>query len=631
MPQFDATPLWESLWRPGETVSLARQRERFRGKRFLVEGNDWKHLIEYASAEGADVWHSVNPINPDAPFNEKAANADVTRIAALYADLDDKDGDPYDALHKLEAVVGKPNWIVQSGHGLHVYWLTDSHEAWEDMPRALPLLRSWKTFLALSGADTQASDPSRILRVPGTFNHKSEPVEVVLIEGASERLAWTDALERIVLKEPKGSKDHEVDLTPPEGVCEYGTKALKAAPRISATKNRHGQVMAVLVNLAAHRVAHCIDDDQLELAIAKISKTIMQIRGDDDPGEVERVAEWAQTLVESFTAEQITTEIGHEHSRRKRRKTGAWLKEQKFDPRIWYVPEVVREGLGILAGDPKAGKSFFALDMLLALATGGTFLGMPLQRQHVFYVALESDDQEIQERSEMLLRKVANIPASLEFVAEPLSVEEASEEIMDFYAEHPHGFVVVDTVGQILPNVDADGPYQKDRATMTYFRKMVQGLKRGLLLVHHSNKGGSGSSWLSRVSGTQAMAGGADYIIFLEREDSEEVGVMHTTGRGAKSASYDVEMVDGRWVPANGELSKSIAGTKSLNQSSQAILGALRASPGAVSQAGISEATALSKGQVSKMCKKLETDGLIYKDGRGWRPVTITMAGEQVL
>src|SRR6185312_7759941 len=55
--------------------------------------------------------------------------------------------------------------------------------------------------------------------------------------------------------------------------------------------------------------------------------------------------------------------------------TAAWLLQQDFPPVRWIIDGLLPEGLTILAGKPKLGKSWMALDWLLAKAHGGYAFG----------------------------------------------------------------------------------------------------------------------------------------------------------------------------------------------------------------------------------------------------------------
>src|SRR5271166_6791915 len=70
--------------------------------------------------------------------------------------------------------------------------------------------------------------------------------------------------------------------------------------------------------------------------------------------------------------------------------TAAELDAMTFAPLVEHVPYLITEGLGILAGPPKAGKSWLADGIALACAHGGTALGgIDVQPRHVLLLALE--------------------------------------------------------------------------------------------------------------------------------------------------------------------------------------------------------------------------------------------------
>src|SRR5437868_11514790 len=43
---------------------------------------------------------------------------------------------------------------------------------------------------------------------------------------------------------------------------------------------------------------------------------------------------------------------------------------KEFPPTKWYVGNIIHEGACLLSGDPKVGKSFFALQVAIAVAGG---------------------------------------------------------------------------------------------------------------------------------------------------------------------------------------------------------------------------------------------------------------------
>lgn len=65
------------------------------------------------------------------------------------------------------------------------------------------------------------------------------------------------------------------------------------------------------------------------------------------------------------------------------------LFEQPLEPIDFLVDGLFAQGLYILGGSPKVGKSWLALQLCLAVCTGTPFLGRPTRQGEVLYLALE--------------------------------------------------------------------------------------------------------------------------------------------------------------------------------------------------------------------------------------------------
>ncbi|OMI09276.1 hypothetical protein BSN85_17240 [Bradyrhizobium brasilense] len=114
----------------------------------------------------------------------KAANA--TLLKAIWIDCDVKPGDAkhystiqeaWAAIRAFQKKVGlpAPSILVNSGGGLHIYWVSDaplSVDEWRGYAQGLKALLLQEGVLCDTGLTT---DAARILRVPGTLNHKYNP------------------------------------------------------------------------------------------------------------------------------------------------------------------------------------------------------------------------------------------------------------------------------------------------------------------------------------------------------------------------------------------------------------------------------------------------------------------------
>lgn len=132
---------------------------------------DRKRCIEYMAdhAASADVYVGAAP-------RTSYGGGGVAHIShgwCVWADVDTPE-----AIGRLRSFSPRPSLTIRSGSGdhLHAYWaLTE--------PLPVPWLRQAVQRLAVTlGADMNSTDPARILRPPGTLNHKSSPARPVTVE-----------------------------------------------------------------------------------------------------------------------------------------------------------------------------------------------------------------------------------------------------------------------------------------------------------------------------------------------------------------------------------------------------------------------------------------------------------------
>lgn len=129
------------------------------------------HLSQWTSE---DVYYSQNTF-----YKPQRRIDSIRQLRTLYVDLDcyNLNLKPEFVLGKLEheyfrETIPEPNMVIFSGRGLVLIWNI------VPIPHmAMPLWRAVENYLAEHlrelGADTKATDPARIFRLPGTTNSKS--------------------------------------------------------------------------------------------------------------------------------------------------------------------------------------------------------------------------------------------------------------------------------------------------------------------------------------------------------------------------------------------------------------------------------------------------------------------------
>ena len=78
--------------------------------------------------------------------------------------------------------------------------------------------------------------------------------------------------------------------------------------------------------------------------------------------------------------------------------TGKDLLTRPVVPISFTIDAILPHGLFILAGSPKVGKSWLALDMSCAVANGNALWNFSAEQGDVLYLALEDNPKRLQER-----------------------------------------------------------------------------------------------------------------------------------------------------------------------------------------------------------------------------------------
>jgi hypothetical protein len=229
--------------------------------------------------------------------------------------------------------------------------------------------------------------------------------------------------------------------------------------------------------------------------------------------------------------------------------TAAWLDRQDFPPLEWAVEGIVPEGMGVLAAPPKAGKSWLVNNIALACAAGGTALGaIPVKCRPVLLLALEDGHRRLQSRFRTLMERQP-LPEALEIVT-TASHGEALVVIDEFARRHRSAapLVIVDTLGKIKPPRSyTEEPYQADYRFGGTLKRLIDAVPGGcLLLVHHTRKA-EVRDFIDSISGTQGIAGSADFVLVLARKRHADDALLSVTGRDVPENEYALTTENGRW------------------------------------------------------------------------------------
>ena len=122
-------------------------------------------------------------------------NKDILQLRTLYIDIDkiNNADEIIELINDLvkEKVIPKPHKIIFSGRGIHIKWFikdyagTSKKNIWSRLQNYL--IKTFKNSLKSMGeVDKRVKDPSRVLRIEGTINSKSDKVVKCLVNNEHE-------------------------------------------------------------------------------------------------------------------------------------------------------------------------------------------------------------------------------------------------------------------------------------------------------------------------------------------------------------------------------------------------------------------------------------------------------------
>lgn len=199
------------------------------------------------------------------------------------------------------------------------------------------------------------------------------------------------------------------------------------------------------------------------------------------------------------------------------------LAGMEFEPIKWAIPRLVPEGLAILAGKPKLGKSFLSLQMCEAVGSGdGKVLGVDeVEVGDVLYCALEDSRRRLHDRLHKMHPWGGAISDRIHFATEWPRIGEGCIEALESWCdEHPQArLIILDTWRAIKPIASGRGgsAYDEDAtgaAPLLEFAKSRPGL--AIIVVHHVRKMDADDIF-DTISGTHGLTGIFDTLMVMAR------------------------------------------------------------------------------------------------------------------
>lgn len=221
-----------------------------------------------------------------------------------------------------------------------------------------------------------------------------------------------------------------------------------------------------------------------------------------------------------------------------------YIMNTPMKPIEYCVDGLISQGLFVLAGAPKVGKSWLALDMCLSIAKGEKVLGKETLCGHAVYLSLEDSLIRLQNR----LYELTDEPSdNLNFAIMAESISNGLPEQIEYCRKRFDDLkiVFIDTL-QMVRN-ESESSYGSDYKELSVLKALADKLGIAIVLVHHTRKC-SDSDPFNMISGSTGLSGCVDgSMVLIESKRGSRKAKLHCVGRDIENQEINVVFENSRW------------------------------------------------------------------------------------
>ena len=221
-----------------------------------------------------------------------------------------------------------------------------------------------------------------------------------------------------------------------------------------------------------------------------------------------------------------------------------YIMNTPMKPIEYCVDGLISQGLFVLAGAPKVGKSWLALDMCLSIAKGEKVLGKETLCGHAVYLSLEDSLIRLQNR----LYELTDEPSdNLNFAIMAESISNGLPEQIEYCRKRFDDLkiVVIDTLQKVRN--ESESSYSSDYKELSVLKSLADKLGIAIVLVHHTRKC-SDSDPFNMISGSTGLSGCVDgSMVLIESKRGSRKAKLHCVGRDIENQEINVVFENSRW------------------------------------------------------------------------------------
>lgn len=221
---------------------------------------------------------------------------------------------------------------------------------------------------------------------------------------------------------------------------------------------------------------------------------------------------------------------------------GESLMNIPLKPVNFIVDSLLSQGLHILAGSPKAGKSWLALWLSVMIAKGEAAWGMSVKQGETLYLCLEDSVLRIQNR---LFEITEDAPASVHFCTESQTLGKGlDQQLEDFITVHSDAVLIIIDTLQMIRGSTYENTYANDYRDLSILKGIADRHEIAILLIHHLRNEMSNDVF-NRISGTTAISGAVDSsFTLIENRRGSGTATLFCIGRNIEYRELAIKRDD---------------------------------------------------------------------------------------
>ena len=168
--------------------------------------------------------------------------------------------------------------------------------------------------------------------------------------------------------------------------------------------------------------------------------------------------------------------------------SAAELKTMKLSPPEFVVKDLLPVGLTFFAAPPKTGKSWLALDLCTAVATGSSFMGMETKKGAVLYLDLESREWRSRDR---LQKMNAPMPENLHIAYNAASIDGGLVDQLSNWIDGANTprLIIIDTLGKVNgTSKRSENAYEASTRLLSPLHSLAQAMNVAIICITHLRK-----------------------------------------------------------------------------------------------------------------------------------------------